>query len=104
MRRKAQAALHAEADKIEPRMARAFVKAAEKLRELVPINALAQAIHQGQVRVAQAAPMTKDIDRALALIPWDRAKEAFAPVGAIAKDCVMRGRKAGTVTVKRALA
>lgn len=81
--------VHAAADKIEPRMRKAFVRAAEKMRAGVSINDLALAI------------AAKDTKRALALLGG--VEEALAPAATIVRDAFTRGGKLGADAVNTAL-
>jgi len=74
-------AIHREAEKIEQRMARALISAAERLRARLPIKELATA----DPRVAAAILSSLDIE------------DAYIPVAEIMKDAYMRG---GKVTAK----
>jgi hypothetical protein len=76
--------LHAAADSIEPRMARAFERAAQRLRARVSINDLALAIQSGDVRAA------------MLLLPASVIVDALTPVGGIVRDAVLRGGRIGS--------
>ncbi len=84
-----QQAIHAAAKPFEPRLARAFLKATERMRSMVNIYDLAHAL------------AAKDAKRALAIVRAVGFKEALAPVGSIAKDAFMRGGRVGADVVNR---
>ena len=84
------AAVHGAARGIEPRLARAVQRALVKLREGIPLEALASAI------------AAKDGRRALALIPKGAVSDALMPAGAIVRDTVIRGGRVGADVVNRA--
>ena len=84
------AAVHGAARGIEPRLARAVQRALVKLREAIPLEALAAAI------------AAKDGRRALALIPKSTVSDALMPAGAIVRDTVIRGGRVGAEVVNRA--
>ena len=77
------AEIHAEADRFEPRLERAFVKAQESLRDHVDLDALADALADGNVR------------RALAAIPDEAIDKTMQPVVAILADAHIRGGRVG---------
>jgi hypothetical protein len=89
---KRPAHVHVAADKIEPRLARAIVKAVEQIRSGVSINMLAALLH------------VRDIKGAVAhTVPAGAVRAAFAPVGAIMRDARTHGRKVGkTIAMKAA--
>lgn len=79
--------IHRAADRIEPRMARAFVRASDRLRDTVTIDELALAIASGSVL------------RAMRLFPAGVVREKMAPLGTIAKDAMVRGGRIGAAAV-----
>lgn len=84
-------ALLAEARRFEPRLNRAFRRAALRLRERVSINALAMAL------------AAKDARRALALLAIAEVKDALSPAGTIARDAVLRGGRVGAEQLSSAI-
>lgn len=70
-------------DRFEGRLARAIVRATERMRERVSINELAAAIG------------AKDVRRALALIPEENLADALQPVAAIVRATEARGERMG---------
>lgn len=75
--------IHREADRFEPRLERAFVKAQDALREKVDLDALANAIADGNV------------GRAMAAIPDDAIERSMEPTVAILTDAHLRGSRVG---------
>jgi hypothetical protein len=73
--------LHKEADKIEPRMARAIRVASERLKERLPMKELEDALERMDYRAA--ANLIETIDFA----------DAYLPSSEIVKDAVLRGGK-----------
>lgn len=84
-------ALHAAADVVEGRLARAFARSVEKLQAGVSINDLANAIARG------------DVKGALALLPVAAVKDSLSPAGTIVRDAVIRGGKVGAEMVNEAV-
>jgi len=68
--------VHKAAGKIERRMARAVQRSTQRVRNLTTITELAQAISFGNV------------DAAMRLFPKEAVRDAYAPVGTIARDAV----------------
>jgi hypothetical protein len=91
VRPSSQRAVHAAADAIEPRMARAVARSLAKVREGISINDLAMAL------------ASKDARRALALVSATAVRDALAPAGTIARDAVIKGGKLGAEQVRKAL-
>lgn len=89
MSRRDYKALHAAADQLEAKTARAVLNAIERVRSRVSINELALALQ------------AKDQKRALAVIRRGLAKDVFGPVGTIARDAVMKGGRIGAAQVRR---
>lgn len=83
-------AVHAEAARLEPRVAGSVRRALEKLRDAVSINSLALAL------------AAKDVKRAMALFPAAQAKEALSPAGRIVRDAVLRGGRLGAALLSQA--
>ncbi len=75
--------LHAAADRIEPRLERAFVRAMERLRDQVSINELALALSAG------------DAKGALRRVPVGEVREALEGVGDSVQEAFMRGGRLG---------
>lgn len=75
--------VHGAAARFEPRLSRAFLKAAAKVRGRVSINALAIAI------------AAKDVKVALALLPKADLEDALSPAGAIVRDATLKGGRLG---------
>ena len=82
--------MHAAADRLEPRLARAFARAVERIRAGVSINDLAMAI------------AAKDAKRAQAIVSRAAIKDALGPAGAIVSDAVLKGGRVGAGAVNRA--
>lgn len=82
--------VHAEADKFEPRLARALDRAAERMRETMSINALAIAI------------AGKDVRAAMAQLPAAAVEDALRPVATITRDAVLRGGRVAADHVRTA--
>ena len=76
-------AIHIVADKIEPRMARAYVRSVEKLQKSISINGLAMAIS------------LRNVKSAIRLIPAERVKDVLSPLATIVKDTTLRGGRVG---------
>lgn len=72
-------ALHAEADRFEPRLERALGRSIEKAREAVSVNTLAMAL------------AAKDVKAAMAQLPPPTLQDALSPAGTIARDAFARG-------------
>jgi hypothetical protein len=89
--RTGQAALHREADRFEPRVARAMERAAARLQARISEDALASAIAAGDVR------------RAVATLPDAAVRDALTPVAAIARDAFVRGGQLGAAEINAAL-
>jgi len=83
-------AVHAEADRFEPRLARALQKALLKLRGRVSVDALAAALKAGNVR------------RAVAVLSRAAVEDALSPVAQIKRDAFVRGGKLGAAAVNKA--
>jgi hypothetical protein len=83
-------AVHAEADRFEPRLARALRRSIEKLRERVSINALAMALH------------ARDARTAVALLKQAIVADVLSPAGTIIRDAVLRGGKVGAERLNEA--
>ena len=82
--------IHDVADKIEPRMARAYVLSTERLRESISINELALALSMGNVKAAIK-------------IASREVESVMLPMGTIVKDTVLRGGKIGANAVNEHL-
>lgn len=83
--------LHAEADKFEPRLARAYRRAVERLRERVPIVDLAAALE------------TKDVHLVMAVLTRLGLEDVLVQLSMIHKDAFVRGGKIAAVKVNNAL-
>ena len=81
--------LHSEADRFEPRLARALVRASKILRDRTPIVDLANALAEGDVRAAEAV---------LTRVGFE---DALVPSGAIVKDAFARGGRVGAEILDR---
>ncbi len=86
--RKELAALHKVADPIEARLARAFERAAEKLKASISINELAMKL------------AIRDAKGAMRLLTKDMIKEALGPSATIVRDATIRGGKLGAEAVR----
>ncbi len=75
--------IHAEADRIELKLARSVERAMTKVRNTVSINELGLALAMG------------DVKRAVRLVPLERVKEALSPAGTTIRDAVIEGGKVG---------
>jgi len=97
-------ALHEAADKAEPRLARAVLKALERIRGQVSINDLAIIIARAQQNdlLARWREVLKDVDRALALLPLATIRDALSPAGPIVKDALLKGGRLGAEQVNKA--
>ena len=74
-------AAHRAADKIEPRMARAVLVAATRLRSRIPISAIEDALESGDLRLAGDILTRVDFD------------DAYLPSSDIIKETVIKGGK-----------
>ena len=83
------AAVHGEASRIEPDLARAVQKALARVRDGLSINELAMAL------------AAKDARRALALVPKVTVADALSPAGTIVRDTVLRGGRLGADVVNK---
>jgi len=83
--------VHATADKIEARMARAFVRAADRMRENVSVFELGNALADGDVKRAVRA-----------VSPGGQIEDALGPVATITRDAVIRGGRIGAQMVREA--
>jgi len=83
-------ALHEAADKAESRLARAVLKALERIRGQVSINDLAMAL------------ANKDAKRALALLPLATIRDALSLAAPIVRDAVLKGGRLGADQVNKA--
>ena len=72
------------ADKIQPRMARAYEKAVGKMQDRVKINKLADALETGNVGMVMGL-----------LDEWKVFDDPLVPVAKIAKDAFLEGGKIG---------
>jgi hypothetical protein len=77
--------LHAQADKIEPRLSRAIQKAFDQARGRIDTNALAAALG------------AKDVRRAMRVLGLGQLKDDLVPAGEILKDAFAKG---GALTPK----
>ena len=80
-------AIHSAADKIEPRMARAYVRSTERLREPISIDELAIALS------------LKNVNAAIKLIPDERVEDVLSPMGTIVQDTTLKGGRIGAEVV-----
>ena len=83
--------LHNMADRIEPRLVRAILKAVEKWQDAISIEALAE-------RIA-----AKDVAGAMKLIRDADIENALEPAGEIIRETVMRGGRFGAQEIKDAM-
>lgn len=73
--------IHGASDNVEPRLARGFSLALQRLRERIPVAALERALAAGDVAAAAALIARVDVE------------DAFIPSGEIVADAVVRGGK-----------
>lgn len=95
------APIHGAADSFEPRFAKAFVKAMERVRASGQITTLALALEQArQNYMRRPGPVNpKDVDAAVR--PFVQALAlALAPLGDIVRDATIKGGKLGAATVR----
>ena len=85
-------AVHDAADKIEPRMAAAVVKMADRIADKIDINELAAAISSGSIR------------KAMKLVNTWGIIEAHEPMAKIVEDTILRGGRIGADVMNRELA
>ncbi len=81
---------HKAAGKIEKRMARAVLRSTQRVRNITTISELAAAIGGGSVNAA------------MRLFPVEAIREAYAPVGTIARDAVAVGGRIGATLSRNA--
>jgi hypothetical protein len=94
--------VHAAADKIEPRLAKAIAKAIAKIRDGMNVNAVASQLHQAAIRKMHGEPTAKEAKAAAAAVVSPAALEAaFAPVVDILRDTILRGHRVGVQTAKQ---
>ena len=74
-------AIHKQADRIEPRLARALAKATARMSSRVPVDALAEAIAARDLRTAAR------LDEEIAI------EDALKPTEAILRDAFVKGGK-----------
>jgi hypothetical protein len=82
-------AIHGEAPGFERRLTRALRRSVAKMRQRAPVDDLAAAIAD------------RDVRRALAVISRIAAEDALAPAGAILRDAFDRGGRVGASQVPR---
>jgi hypothetical protein len=82
--------IHAEADKFEPRLARAFERSAERLQSKVSMDTLAAALASGSIR------------KAMNLFPAEMIEEVMQPSVDILSDAYLRGGRTGGVLLNAA--
>jgi hypothetical protein len=82
-------AVHEAADRIEPRLARAFERAVLKLRGLISINELA-------MRLA-----ARDVKGAMRLLTKEAVQDALGPSATIVRDAVLKGGRLGAEAVNK---
>jgi hypothetical protein len=75
--------LHAAADRLEPRLALAFLRAVAAARRSVSINRLAMLL------------ATRDVATAKRILSRAELERAMEPVGTVARDAVLRGGPLG---------
>jgi hypothetical protein len=73
--------VHKASDKIEPRLARAFIVASERLRERIPFRQIEDALAAGDIRRA---------NNILTRFPFE---DAYLPSAEILKESVLKGAK-----------
>jgi hypothetical protein len=76
-------AIHGAADSIEPRLARAFQRSADRMRSRISLAKLEDALASGRV------------DRVMALVDGAGLDDALAPVAEILRDSFLRGGRLG---------
>ena len=81
--------LHNIADRIEPRLVRALLRAVRRLQNGIPLEALAE-------RIA-----AKDVAGAMKLIKDTEMEKALSPSGEIVRETVMRGGRFGAEEVNK---
>jgi len=86
--REEEKALLDAADKIEARLARAFVLAMQRLRSRIPLEALARAISGADVRAASTVIDSFDVE------------DALEPSAEILRDAFLKGGKVGAEDVR----
>jgi len=73
--------IHVAGEAIEPRAARAFMRALARIRSRVPVELIATALKSGDMRAVDETITKLDIE------------DAFEPVAQIISDAVLRGGK-----------
>lgn len=79
------------ADKVEPRVARAIVRAGIRLRPRIPVNALTEALEAGDFPAAQR------------LLDGVDVADAYQPAAAIVAETVVKGAKLAVPELNAAL-
>lgn len=102
-------AVHAEADRFEPRLARAVEKALGKIRARLSSSALEAGLAKAERSLAGRSKAERRIlartlggKLALAVLSEAAVKDALVPAGAVKGDAVKRGAKLGAAQVRKA--
>jgi hypothetical protein len=82
--------VHAAADALEVRLARALSRSMAKMRDRISITSLAHALARG------------DINGALSMLDEASVKDALSPAATIAREAFVRGGRVGAAKVNEA--